>query len=180
MIIGFSIFSAVILSLILLILLLNKKVYKNKYGILIMLLLIMGSYYLYQDKVLDKYSLFSKNNSQWESYNSESLLSHISNGKTVFIDITADWCVTCKVNKLLVLNSKEFRNIINNNNIILMRGDWTKPDKEITSFLQESNRYGIPFNALYSLNYPKGYIFSELLTLREIKEGILMHRRYAK
>jgi len=180
MIIGFSIFGAVILSLILLILLLNKRVYKDKYGILLILLLIMGSYYLYKDKVLDKYSLFSNNSSEWENYNSESLLKHISNGKTVFIDITADWCVTCKVNKLLVLNSKEFRNIINNNNIILMRGDWTKPDKEITSFLQESNRYGIPFNALYSLNYQKGYIFSELLTLREIKEGILKHSSYAK
>ena len=61
-----------------------------------------------------------------------------------------------------------------------MRGDWTKPDNAITKFLQESNRYGIPFNALYSLEFPKGYIFSELLSLTEINEGIIMHNSYAE
>ena len=180
MIIGLSVFSVVILALILFILLLNKKFYKNKYGVLIIVSLIIGSYYLYHNKVLDKYSLFSNHNSEWVSYNSDVLSNYINNGKVVFIDITADWCVTCKVNKLLVLNSKEFQNIVDNNNLILMRGDWTKPDNAITRFLQESNRYGIPFNALYSLKYPRGYIFSELLSLTEINEGIIMHNSYAE
>jgi len=62
-----------------------------------------------------------------------------------------------------------------------MRGDWTKPDNKITQFLQKSNRYGIPFNALYNIKYPEGIIFSELLTLKEIKDSIKnMHISYAE
>ena len=179
-IVGLSVFSAIIVSLIIFILLLNKKIYKSKYKLFFISLFLMAAFYTYNNKILDKYNLFAKNNSEWVSYNSDLLLKYINNGNTVFIDITADWCVTCKVNKLLVLNSKEFQNIVNENNLILMRGDWTKPDNEITSFLQESNRYGIPFNALYSINYTKGHIFSELLTLEEIKESIILHNRYAE
>ncbi len=181
MIVGLRIFTVVILSIIILLLMFNKTINKNKYGFLLITLLIITVFFTYTSKVLDKYSLGFSNNSEWVKYNSDSLLNYINGGSTVFIDITADWCVTCKVNKLLILNSKEFKNIAKNNNLILMRGDWTKPDNKITQFLQKSNRYGIPFNALYNIKYPEGIIFSELLTLKEIKDSIKnMHISYAE
>ena len=181
MIVGLRIFTVFILSIIILLLMFNKTINKNKYGFLLIALLIITVFFTYTSKVLDKYSLDFSNNSEWVKYNSDSLLNYINGGSTVFIDITADWCVTCKVNKLLILNSKEFKNIAKNNNLILMRGDWTKPDNKITQFLQKSNRYGIPFNALYNIKYPEGIIFSELLTLKEIKDSIKnMHISYAE
>jgi suppressor for copper-sensitivity B len=72
----------------------------------------------------------------------------------------------------LVLNSREFKDIAINNKLILMRGDWTKPDNRITQFLQKANRYGIPFNAVYNIKHPEGIIFSELLTITAIKDAI--------
>ena len=181
MLVGLRIFTVFILSIIILLLMFNKTINKNKYGFLLIALLIITVFFTYTSKVLDKYSLDFSNNSEWVKYNSDSLLNYINGGSTVFIDITADWCVTCKVNKLLILNSKEFKNIAKNNNLILMRGDWTKPDNKITQFLQKSNRYGIPFNALYNIKYPEGIIFSELLTLKEIKDSIKnMHISYAE
>jgi suppressor for copper-sensitivity B len=153
------------------ILLFTKKVIKNKYGFVLIVLLLLSVFFTYKSKILDNYS-FSKNSSEWVSYNSDLLIDYINAGNTVFIDITADWCVTCKVNKLLVLNSREFKDIAKNNKLILMRGDWTKPDNQITQFLQKANRYGIPFNAIYNIEHPEGIIFSELLTITAIKDAI--------
>ena len=169
--VGLKIFSLVILMLTIFILLFTKKVIKNKYGFVLIVLLLLSVFFTYKSKILDNYS-FSKNSSEWVSYNSDLLIDYINAGNTVFIDITADWCVTCKVNKLLVLNSREFKDIATNNKLILMRGDWTKPDNQITQFLQKANRYGIPFNAIYNIEHPEGIIFSELLTITAIKDAI--------
>ncbi|MBT4109381.1 MAG: hypothetical protein HOE34_04535 [Pelagibacterales bacterium] len=169
--VGLKIFSLVILMLTIFILLFTKKVIKNKYGFVLIVLLLLSVFFTYKSKILDNYS-FSKNSSEWVSYNSDLLIDYINAGNTVFIDITADWCVTCKVNKLLVLNSREFKDIAINNKLILMRGDWTKPDNRITQFLQKANRYGIPFNAIYNIEHPEGIIFSELLTITAIKDAI--------
>ena len=170
-VVGLKIFSLVILMLTIFILLFTKKVIKNKYGFVLIVLLLISVFFTYKSKILDNYS-FSKNSSEWVSYNSDLLIDYINAGNTVFIDITADWCVTCKVNKLLVLNSREFKDIAKNNKLILMRGDWTKPDNQITQFLQKANRYGIPFNAIYNIEHPEGIIFSELLTITAIKDAI--------
>ena len=170
-VVGLNIFSLVIIMLTIFILLFTKKVIKNKYGFVLIVLLLLSVFFTYKSKILDNYS-FSNNSSEWVSYNSDLLINYINTGNTVFIDITADWCVTCKVNKLLVLNSREFKDIAINNKLILMRGDWTKPDNRITQFLQKANRYGIPFNAVYNIKHPEGIIFSELLTITAIKDAI--------
>ena len=170
-VVGLNIFSLVIIMLTIFILLFTKKVIKNKYGFVLIVLLLLSVFFTYKSKILDNYS-FSNNSSEWVSYNSDLLINYINTGNTVFIDITADWCVTCKVNKLLVLNSREFKDIATNNKLILMRGDWTKPDNQITQFLQKANRYGIPFNAIYNIEHPEGIIFSELLTITAIKDAI--------
>ena len=58
------------------------------------------------------------------------------------------------------------------NKIILMKGDWTRPNEEINKFLQKENRYGIPFNALYHSSFSNGLVYSEILSLKEIKESL--------
>ncbi len=94
------------------------------------------------------------------------------NNDIFFVDITADWCATCQFNKLNVINSSIIQETFEHNNIIKLRGDWTKPNKQIESFLQQHNRFGIPFNIMYSKYYPKGIILSELLTSTEIIKTI--------
>ena len=107
---------------------------------------------------------------KWEVFNEEHLIDLVNNNKTVFVDITADWCVTCKVNKILVLNNKNFFSLVKQYNIVLMRGDWTKQNKNIANFMHKLNRYGIPFNAIYNKNNIQGVLFSELLSIEKIEE----------
>ncbi len=94
----------------------------------------------------------------------------VKEGKTVFIDVTADWCLTCKVNKIFVIDTKEVSELFKKNNVIILRLDWTKPNEKIKQFLASKGRYGIPFNEIYSPLIPDGKIFPELLTVKVIKE----------
>ena len=56
--------------------------------------------------------------------------------------------------------------------MILIRGDWTLPDKKIESFLNSFNRFGVPFNVFFSYNLPEGIVMSEILTKKAIKEAL--------
>ena len=96
----------------------------------------------------------------------------LANNDIVFVDITADWCATCQFNILNVINSSIIQETFEKNNIIKLRGDWTKPNKRIENFLQQHNRFGIPFNIIYSKYYPMGIVLSELLTSDEIIKTI--------
>jgi suppressor for copper-sensitivity B len=99
-------------------------------------------------------------------------INELINHNIIFVDVTADWCATCQFNKFNVLNSKLVQNAFIENNVIKVRGDWTKPSKQIEEYLNSYNRFGIPFNIMYNKNYPKGIVFSELLTTSEIINAI--------
>jgi len=124
-------------------------------------------------KTLSLYLNSESNSITWQIFDEGNLNKMINNNENVFVDITADWCVTCKVNQALVFNSDRFSQIIKKYNIILMRGDWTKPNKNISTFMQKLDRYGIPFNAMYNIKNPQGLLFSELLTIQEIEKKLL-------
>jgi thiol:disulfide interchange protein len=84
-------------------------------------------------------------------------------GTLVFVDVTADWCVTCKVNERLVLDTPEVAGAFDRNGVVAMRADWTARDRAIGDFLAAHGRYGIPFYVLYR---PGGetHVFPELIT----------------
>ena len=88
-------------------------------------------------------------------------------GVGVFIDVTADWCVTCKANKAFVLDrdpvASALRAARDDGQLVLLRADWTRPDPEIAAFLAEHARYGIPFNIVISPQRPGGIVLPELL-----------------
>ena len=92
----------------------------------------------------------------------------INDNKLVFLDITADWCATCQFNKVNVINSKKIVQLFNDNQVTLLRADWTRPNQKINNFLEKYDRFGIPFNAFFSKNYPEGILLSELLSTKEI------------
>jgi len=108
----------------------------------------------------------------WISFDEVKLYQFVSQGKVVVVDITADWCITCKFNKIRVLQDQEIMVKLKGGDIIAMRGDITKPNEEIMNFLRKNNRFAIPFNAVYGPSARAGLLTSELLTKNELLESI--------
>ncbi len=88
-------------------------------------------------------------------------------GRLVFVDVTADWCFTCKVNERLVLETPEVAAAFGRYDVVPMKADWTRRDDGIARYLAEFGRYGIPFYLLYRPG-AEPHLFSELLTTREV------------
>ena len=108
----------------------------------------------------------------WQEFDQAQIPILVSQGKTVLVDVTANWCLTCKLNKALVLNNKKVVAKLNNPNIVAMRADITKPNKEVMDFLRANNRFAIPFNAVYGPKMPNGKVTSELLKIEELLQLI--------
>ncbi|MGB2788668.1 MAG: thioredoxin family protein, partial [Dokdonella sp.] len=70
-------------------------------------------------------------------------------GRTVFVNMTADWCVTCKANEKAVLGTAHFNDLLQQSNAVYMKGDWTNVDPEITAFLQEHGAVGVPLYVVF-------------------------------
>ena len=113
-----------------------------------------------------------KNDESWINFLDTDIKNLVENDQVVFIDITADWCATCQFNKINVLQSKKIKEAFMKNNIVLVRADWTKPSKEIDTFLKRYNRFGIPLNAFFSSKYPEGILLSEILSKKQILNSI--------
>lgn len=100
---------------------------------------------------------------RWVAFDPGSIAGHVAEGRIVFVDVTADWCVTCKVNKELVLNRGAVAEILADARVVAMRADWTRPDERIARYLEGFRRFGIPFNAVYGRQAPGGIALPELL-----------------
>jgi suppressor for copper-sensitivity B len=92
----------------------------------------------------------------------------VADGELVFVDVTADWCFTCKVNERLVLETPEVASAFKQLGVIPMKADWTNRNDAIASFMADFDRYGIPFYLLYRPG-EEPHLFGELLT----KEGLI-------
>lgn len=99
----------------------------------------------------------------WQPLSEEAITRAQAQGKRVFVDISADWCVTCKVNELRVLNQPEIIAALNQPDVVALRGDWSQPSDLITAFLQTRNSYAIPFNQVYGPGLTDGKILPPLL-----------------
>jgi suppressor for copper-sensitivity B len=104
----------------------------------------------------------------WDAAEAERLAAA---GTPVFLDITADWCVTCKVNERLVLETPEVRAALAAHGVVAMKGDWTHRDDAIGDFLASHGRYGIPFYMVYRPGREPD-VLPELIT-REMVVGAL-------
>ena len=110
--------------------------------------------------------------SLWQPFDEAKIPSLVKEGKTVFVDITADWCLTCKFNKLRVLNNAEIQAMLTEPNVIAMQGDMTRPNPALQAYLKKNGRYGIPFNIAYSPAHPEGLLLPELLTIDAVKAAV--------
>ena len=104
----------------------------------------------------------------WQPLSEDAIQQALSQGKRVFVDISADWCVTCKVNEHRVLNQPDIISALSQPDVVALRGDWSQPSAFIADFLAKRNRYAIPFNAVYGPGLPEGEILSPLLDKRTL------------
>ena len=114
-----------------------------------------------------------KSDAGWEIFTEQKINPYLELDKIVFVDITADWCLTCKANKLLVLENKSVQSFLLKKNIVKMRGDWTRKDPVLLKYLQDNGRYGIPFNIIYGPGRKDGIILPEILTTDILKKAII-------
>jgi thiol:disulfide interchange protein len=85
----------------------------------------------------------------WIPYSAERLEREREQGRPIYVDFTASWCLTCQVNKKVVFGSEEVLTAFRQHGVILMRGDWTDRDPEITRALASFGRSGVPLNVFY-------------------------------
>ncbi|MDA7602330.1 protein-disulfide reductase DsbD family protein [Gammaproteobacteria bacterium] len=88
--------------------------------------------------------------SDLNSYSPELLDSLLAENKPVFLNFTADWCITCKVNEAVVLNQVSIKNALESKGIVYLKADWTRKDETIANKLAEYGRTGVPLYLLYS------------------------------
>ena len=118
------------------------------------------------DNSLNSSAQTTKNWTPWSRKQMEQ-----AKGSYVFVNFTATWCLTCKVNKKLVLETHAFKELAQKHKITLLEGDWTKRDEKITMFLREHNIVGVP---AYFLQKPNGEVISlgETISIGKIKNHL--------
>ncbi|VUX46559.1 conserved membrane hypothetical protein [Candidatus Defluviicoccus seviourii] len=104
----------------------------------------------------------------WAAFDPARISAEVTRGRVVYVNITAAWCITCKVNESLVLDRPAVQARLRAADVVAMRGDWTRPDPAIADFLAGFQRYGIPFDAVFGPGLPAGEALPELLSEQAI------------
>lgn len=108
----------------------------------------------------------------WEAFDLAAIDRYVKAGRTVLVDVTADWCINCKVNESLVLGAEAVQDRLARSHVVTMRADWTRPDDAISRYLQSFGRYGIPFDAVYGPAMPGGLPLPEILTAGAVLDAL--------
>jgi thiol:disulfide interchange protein DsbD len=135
--------------------------------LVLMLLLVIGSgVYFIGDKFQSAKiaSLDSQIRGDWQPFTPERLQTELEQGRTVFVDFTAAWCLTCKFNEASVLEAKDVREAFQRHGIVKLKADWTNGDPVITKLLQQFGRPGVPLYVLYPAKNEEPIVFPEVLT----------------
>jgi len=108
----------------------------------------------------------------WQAFTPERLQGELEQGRFVFVDFTAAWCLTCKFNEASVLESTEVRQAFQRHGIVKLKADWTNGDPVITKLLQHFGRPGVPLYVLYPGIKEEPIVFPELLTKSMLLEKL--------
>ncbi len=112
----------------------------------------------------------------WVAYSEAGLQRLLDEGKGVFLDFTADWCLTCKFNERTAINTPAVREALTKSGIVPMKADWTSSNPEITRKLAQFDRVGVPFYLFYRPgNADAPVILPELLTEQIVLNTLSTH-----
>ncbi|MGO9546449.1 MAG: protein-disulfide reductase DsbD family protein [Rhodomicrobium sp.] len=93
-------------------------------------------------------------------------------GRPVFVNLTAAWCITCKVNERVALKSSEVAQAFQDNGIVYLKGDWTKANPEITALLEHFGRAGVPLYLFYPGHGAQPHVLPQILTAGAVLDEI--------
>ncbi|MEM8929604.1 MAG: thioredoxin family protein [Acidobacteriota bacterium] len=107
----------------------------------------------------------------WRPFDEAEAESLAADGQMVFVDFTADWCLTCKANERVVIETDTIASAFDEHGVVAMKGDWTNRDDTITEFLARHGRSAVPFYLLYRPGR-EPHIFGELLTKQRVLDAL--------
>jgi thiol:disulfide interchange protein/DsbC/DsbD-like thiol-disulfide interchange protein len=107
----------------------------------------------------------------WQHWTATAVQTELAQGRAVFVDFTAAWCVTCQINKQTTLNQPELLADFAAKQVRLMRADWTRRDPAISRALAELGRSGVPVYVLYAPNRAP-QVLSELLSVAQVRQAL--------
>jgi thiol:disulfide interchange protein len=109
----------------------------------------------------------------WQALDLAQLNKDVNSGKTVFLDFTAQWCLTCKANEAAVLNTQPIVSKMKALQVVPMRADWTTQDPTITKLLRKFNRSGVPLYVIFPAKHPdKPIVLPEVITQSMVLEKL--------
>ncbi|MBX9880267.1 MAG: thioredoxin family protein [Candidatus Obscuribacterales bacterium] len=118
-------------------------------------------------------TLEEENGIIWMPYKTELLDKMLRSGKTVFLDFTADWCLTCKVNEKTVIATKPVIDKFKSLGVVTMKADWTKQNPDIGALLQQFGRSGVPLYVIFPGNDPEHpIVLPEVITQSLVLEKL--------
>ncbi|MBX9668936.1 MAG: thioredoxin family protein [Candidatus Obscuribacterales bacterium] len=94
----------------------------------------------------------------WEPFTIDNFTKEVQVNKTIFLDFTADWCLTCKTNEKLFLSTDRVRDKMRELKVVTMKADWTTQDPDITKILNKLNRSGVPLYVVFPAGRPQDKI----------------------
>jgi len=106
------------------------------------------------------------------AYSPEKLAALRAAGTPVFVDMTADWCVTCKANEHTVLDTQAFRDLLQHTGAVYMKGDWTDVNPTISAFLQQYHSPGVPLYVVFPKHNGAGQQLSTVLTSALVEQAL--------
>jgi thiol:disulfide interchange protein DsbD len=141
--------------------------------LILMLLLGSGLYFIGgKFRSTNLASADSRLRGDWQPFTLERLQAELDQGRAVFVDFTAAWCLTCKFNEANVLETAAVREAFQRYGIVKLKADWTNGDPTITKLLQQFGRPGVPLYVLYPAKSEKPIVFPELLTKSIVLEKL--------
>ncbi|MBL4826622.1 MAG: protein-disulfide reductase DsbD [Spongiibacteraceae bacterium] len=114
----------------------------------------------------------------WKTYNPEILSQLRQQGKPVFINVTADWCITCLANEKITLSTDRVKQAFIDSGVTYLKGDWTNHDATITHLLNQHGRTGIPLYLVYpSDSSQDATLLPQILTADVVIEALAQASR---